>query len=156
QAVCSPNERKRAMRLQKPRSRANPPRQQSGRANMREAATRVGRDILAPGVVEWWIHQNAIDRVACEPAPPQHLQFFFVESNRSHPVVQAIQPRVFRREQAQGRVDFDQSHLQFWNAGRESKTGSANSRSEVNGMLAGTRTGRCRQNDRVMPDAMAA
>ena len=94
QSIRSPNERKDAARLQKPCGGANPARQQPGRTHMCEAAARIGRDILASRIVEWWIHQDAIKRSRRSPTASSASGLSTSSSERSHPVVQPVEPRI--------------------------------------------------------------
>src|SRR4029077_5404961 len=154
--IRSPNEGKDAARLQKPCSCANPPRQQPGRTHVCEAASRLGRDILAPCIVERWIHQDAINRVTGKSDSLKGIRFLHIESERSHPVVQAVEPRILHRKRAQRRIDLDESHRQSRNACSQRKAGGANARSKVDCALAPARACSRRQEDRVVADTVTA
>ena len=79
-----------------------------------------------------------------------------IHAHRAHTRRETVALDVLGRERRERRIDFDERHIEAFDAAREREPRGPDAGAKFDGAFAGARRHRGRQKDRVMAEAMAA
>ena len=115
---------------------------------------RVGRDIVAGGIVEGRVHQHAVRGAGDESRRRERVRVLDIGGHGSHPAGKPVALDVVRGERAESRIDLHQRHIQAGHAPGQRQSRGADPGAELDRALAGAAAGRRGEQDRVVADAV--